>query len=67
MACKRHINKQQIDGYKYDLDHLIRFIKNSDCLIIEDQYSIDVCDIVMNFDSIIIRDKLIKFFNEHQY
>ena len=44
---KRYITKKNLDIVKKDgLDYLIRYITNPDCLIIEDEYSSKVCEIV---------------------
>lgn len=64
---KRYINKYNIENARKEgLDYLIKFIKNPDSLIIEDDYSRTVCDIIMNTNSKFIHEKLNYFFDEYK-
>lgn len=45
---KRHINKKLLSDYKKrNINDLISFIRNPDALIIEDNFSNKVCNIVL--------------------
>jgi hypothetical protein len=56
---KRYINKEGIIiKYREGLESLVRFISMSDCLIIEDEFSEKIVDIVMNDDGHIATEKI---------
>jgi len=58
---KRYINKEQIImNYKMGLERLIDFIQKPDCIIIEDKFSENVVDIILNDDTYIAKEKLEK-------
>ena len=62
---KRYINKENvIMKYKEGLESLVRYISMSDCLIIEDEFSEQVVDIVMNDDGYIAGEKIEKMIAE---
>ncbi len=62
---KRYINKESvIMKYKEGLESLVRYISMSDCLIIEDEFSEQVVDIVMNDDGYIAGEKIEKMIAE---
>jgi hypothetical protein len=62
---KRYINKEGIIlKYKEGLESLVRYISMSDCLIIEDEFSEQVVDIVMNDDGYIASEKIEKMISE---
>lgn len=48
---KNHINREGIiTKYREGLESLVRYISMSDCIIIEDDFSEHVIDIVLNDD-----------------
>lgn len=56
---KRYINKEQIImNYKMGLERLIDFIQKPDCIIIEDDFSEKIVDIILNDDTYIAKEKL---------
>jgi hypothetical protein len=56
---KRYINKEGIImKYKEGLESLVRYISMSDCLVIEDEFSEQVVDIVMNDDGQLANKKI---------
>ena len=56
---KRYINKEDIImKYKEGLESLVRYISMSDCLVIEDEFSEQVVDIVMNDDGQLANEKI---------
>lgn len=56
---KRYINKEGIImKYKEGLESLVRYISMSDCLVIEDEFSEQVVDIVMNDDGELANEKI---------
>jgi len=58
---KRYINKRNIlVRYEQGLNDLISYIQNPDCLIIEDNFSEEVVDIILNDDIYEAREKLEK-------
>jgi hypothetical protein len=58
---KSHISKESIiSRYRDGLESLVRYISMSDCLIIEDEFSERVVDIVLNDDGYIASDKIEK-------
>ena len=58
---KRYINKEGIImKYKEGLESLVRYISMPDCLVIEDEFSEQVVDIVMNDDGQIANEKIEK-------
>ena len=62
---KRYINKEGIIlKYKEGLESLVRYISMSDCLIIEDEFSEQVVDIIMNDDGYIAGEKIEKMISE---
>jgi hypothetical protein len=62
---KRYINKEGIImKYREGLESLVRYISMSDCLIIEDEFSEQVVDIVMNDDGYIAVEKIQKMITE---
>ena len=62
---KRYINKEGIImKYKEGLEFLVRYISMPDCLVIEDEFSEQVVDIVMNDDGQIANEKIEKMIAE---
>ena len=62
---KRYINKEGIIiKYKEGLESLVRYISMPDCLVIEDEFSEQVVDIVMNDDGQIANEKIEKMISE---
>ena len=62
---KRYINKKNvIMKYREGLESLVRYISMPDCLIIEDEFSEKVVDIVMNDDGHIAVEKIEKMLQE---
>jgi hypothetical protein len=62
---KRYINREGIImKYKEGLQSLVRYISMPDCLIIEDEFSEQVVDIVMNDDGQIANEKINKMILE---
>jgi hypothetical protein len=62
---KRYINKEGIImKYKEGLESLVRYISMPDCLVIEDEFSEQVVDIVMNDDGQIANEKIEKMIVE---
>lgn len=58
---KRYINKEGIImKYKEGLESLVRYISMPDCLVIEDEFSEYVIDIVLNDDGLIANKKIEK-------
>lgn len=58
---KRYINKEGIAAkYREGLESLVRYISTPDCLIIEDEFSEKVVDIVLNDDTHIAGEKIEK-------
>lgn len=58
---KNCINKESIiTKYKEGLESLVRYISMSDCLIIEDDFSEHVIDIVLNDDGQLASEKIEK-------
>jgi hypothetical protein len=58
---KRYINKENIlVRYEQGLADLVNYIQNPDCLIIEDNLSQEVVDIILNDDIYVAREKLEK-------
>lgn len=58
---KIHINKEGvITKYREGLESLVRYISLSDCLIIEDDFSEEIVDIVMNYDGCVATEKINK-------
>lgn len=58
---KRNINKDGIENaLKISIDYLIKYIRTPDCIIIEDEFSKMVCDIVINNDKSSIIEELKK-------
>ena len=56
---KSYINKEGIImKYKEGLESLVRYISMSDCLVIEDEFSEQVVDIVMNDDGQLANEKI---------
>lgn len=57
---KRYIDKKILESYKLSgLSYLIKSIKSADCVIADDDFSQEVCHIIMeNSDKIIIKKKL---------
>jgi hypothetical protein len=59
-----YINKQSIiTKYKEGLESLIRYIAMSDCIVIEDDFSEYVVDVVMNDDGQVAHEKIEKILN----
>jgi hypothetical protein len=59
-----YINKQSIiTKYKEGLESLIRYIVMSDCIVIEDDFSEYVVDVVMNDDGQVAHEKIEKILN----
>jgi hypothetical protein len=65
---KRYLSKEKILTVYQDqgLKKLISFIENTDCLIIEDEFSEDVSDIVLNYDYMIIDEKITELIIAHE-
>ena len=65
---KRYLSKEKIlTVYQNQgLKKLISFIENTDCLIIEDEFSEDVSDIVLNYDYMIIDEKITELIIAHE-
>ena len=63
---KRYLSKEKIlTVYQSQgLKKLISFIENTDCLIIEDEFSEDVSDIVLNYEYLIIEEKINELLDE---
>jgi len=62
---KNYINKEDIiTKYREGLESLVRYISMSDCLVIEDDFSEEIVDIVMNDDGIIASQKINKMILE---
>lgn len=62
---KNYINKESIiTKYKEGLESLVRYISMSDCLIIEDDFSEHVIDIVLNDDGQLASKKIEKMIAE---
>lgn len=56
---KRYINKNNLSNYKTKkIEDLILFIKKPDCLIIEDSYSENICNIVTSTKKELLLSKL---------
>jgi hypothetical protein len=65
---KRYLSKEKIlTVYQSQgLKTLISFIENTDCLIIEDDFSEDVSDIVLNYEYLIIEEKISELIIAHE-
>jgi hypothetical protein len=65
---KRYLSKEKIlTVYQSQgLKKLISFIENTDCLIIEDEFSEDVSDIVLNYEYLIIEEKISELIIAHE-
>ena len=65
---KRYLSKEKIlTVYQNQgLKKLISFIENTDCLILEDEFSEDVSDIVLNYDYMIIDEKISELLIAHE-
>jgi hypothetical protein len=65
---KRYLSKEKIlTVYQSQgLKKLISFIENTDCLIIEDDFSEDVSDIILNYDYMIIDEKITELIIAHE-
>jgi hypothetical protein len=65
---KRYLSKEKILTVYQDqgLKKLISFIENTDCLIIEDEFSEDVSDIVLNYEYLIIEEKISELIIAHE-
>lgn len=62
---KSYINKERVIlKYREGLESLVQYISMSDCLIIEDDFSELVVDIVMNDDGYITGEKIEKMLAE---
>jgi len=58
---KSYINKKSIfSKYMEGMTTLIDYIQNNECIIIEDKFSEQVVDIVLNDDGYIAREKIEK-------
>jgi hypothetical protein len=58
---KNYINKEGIiTKYKEGLESLVRYISMSDCIVIEDDFSEYVIDIVLNDDGQLATEKIEK-------
>lgn len=58
---KSYINKKNIfSKYMEGMTTLIDYIQNNECIIIEDKFSEEVVDIVLNDDGYIAREKIEK-------
>jgi len=56
---KSYINKKNIfSKYMEGMSTLIEFIQNNECIVIEDKFSEEVVDIVLNDDGYIAREKI---------
>ena len=56
---KSYINKKNIfSKYMEGMATLIDYIQNNECIIIEDKFSEEVVDIVLNDDGYIAREKI---------
>jgi len=56
---KSYINKKNIfSKYMEGMTTLIEFIQNNECIVIEDKFSEEVVDIVLNDDGYIAREKI---------
>ena len=64
----RYLSKEKIlTVYQSQgLKKLISFIENTDCLIIEDEFSEDVSDIVLNYEYLIIEEKISELIIAHE-
>ena len=65
---KHYLSKEKIlTVYQSQgLKKLISFIENTDCLIIEDEFSEDVSDIVLNYEYLIIEEKISELIIAHE-
>ena len=65
---KYYLSKEKIlTVYQnHGLKKLISFIENTDCLIIEDDFSEDVSDIVLNYDYMVIDEKITELIIAHE-
>ena len=65
---KRYLSKEKIlTVYQNQgLKKLISFIENTDCLIIEDEFSEDVSDIVLNYEYLVIEEKISELIIAHE-
>jgi hypothetical protein len=65
---KRYLSKEKIlTVYQSQgLKKLISFIENTDCLIIEDEFSEDVSDIVLNYEYLVIEEKISELIIAHE-
>ena len=65
---KRYLSKEKIlTVYQNQgLKKLISFIENTDCLIIEDEFSEDVSEIVLNYYYMIIDEKISELLIAHE-
>lgn len=65
---KRYLSKEKIlTVYQSQgLKKLISFIENTDCLIIEDDFSEDVSNIVLNYDYMIIDERITELIIAHE-
>ena len=58
---KSYINKKNIfSKYMEGMATLIDYIQNNECIVIEDKFSEEVVDIVLNDDGYIAREKIEK-------
>jgi hypothetical protein len=56
---KSYINKKNIfSKYMEGMATLIDYIQNNECIVIEDRFSEEVVDIVLNDDGYIAREKI---------
>jgi hypothetical protein len=56
---KSYINKKNIfSKYMEGMATLIDYIQNNECIVIEDKFSEEVVDIVLNDDGYIAREKI---------
>lgn len=56
---KSYINKKNIfSKYMEGMTTLIDYIQNNECIVIEDKFSEEVVDIVLNDDGYIAREKI---------
>ena len=56
---KSYINKKNIfSKYMEGMTTLIEFIQNNECIVIEDKFSEEVVDIVLNDDGYVAREKI---------
>lgn len=59
------MNREKIlKVYNQGLANLIKYIENQECLVFEDDFSEKVSDIVLNYDYMIIDQKITKLLNE---